>query len=191
MKVTEDYLAKKHFKLQEPLEFNMTTNIMLKSVNINIAFKAFRFFGFHNCYLSDAEFVEQKNCLFLVFNPSAITKEFQDFNNLMKSQSNYVYSYDADTNIVVYIFKVSSTWEKSLDKFMQSKYSEIDKDYISKYFHPLLPNGTRSKYYAILTKEQWYKEKIEQWIDDVLGDDQEVADMLYPEREVFRFKTTS
>lgn len=183
-------------------ELNNTTHFLLPSIEIPIRFLLLRQNGFVNAYIDDAQNGSfYPNCLFLLFNPANITKEYQEFEVFLRGLDNYVTDYDTARNQILFVFKLKDKWTNNLAKFKQSKYSQFDKDYVKAFFSPVIRQNDKSipnKYYQILTKDPEYKRKLEYYLSHLDGrelnyveipDQNELASPVNPLKEVYRFKT--
>ena len=107
---------------------------------------------------------------------------FAKFDLALKKFRNFVSSYDADPNHVVYIFSVPKRHLKDFKRFKDGKYSELSDKYKLKIldFHNM---GVESALAQILFKSNDRKIEIEKKLDAQLPDDSELLSIIDVETE--------
>lgn len=80
--------------------------------------------------------------------------------------------------------------EKIIQPFLEGKYSEIDRDYVTKNFFSIKFDETArcfiiSEEYKVLTKDVTLKQKLEEELDVKIETDAELASIPYIEDELF------
>lgn len=130
--------------------------------------------GFKTTYLGDARLSNWRELLgtkLYVELDSSCTPSFlkkmtqhENYSNLRMDGDNYLIEFD-----------VPAKWRSGVvDKFLEGKYSEIDRDYVKENFPKYTSTNTESVNYQILTKSPELKEYWEIILDVDLDEDAEV-----------------
>lgn len=160
-------------------------------------------YGLINAYLNDylyerddSDHVED---IFTVFDPTLSDENFEAFCKLMRSHSNFLDEYDVSfegSDLVVFRMKLNDQWKHIKSELITSKYSQIDRRYVQKYFKPRVfkgrdvygqPKFEPSTNWQILTKAPELKDQLEESLNIDLPEEAEVWEKLHSEEEIFRF----
>ncbi len=114
-----------------------------------------------NVYLCDFNHdVLHKNCIYLLFNPSKFTTDFESFCEMLRYNKDFVEEYDTKGDgKVMFVFKFPEQYVSVIDKFIQGKYSEFDRNFVYEYY-PQYLNGKLSMRWMIIEKHPEYRAKL-------------------------------
>lgn len=120
---------------------------------------------FVNAFMST---IEHDVCIALLFRFSGDVA-FVKFESWIKTQPNFLASYDPDKHHVLYVFSVPEVGKEQYNKIRDGKYSEIDDLWkmLILHFHKFDRNGKTGK---ILYKDYSLKQELESKFDINLGD---------------------
>lgn len=140
--------------------------------------------GFQTTYLGDARLSDWRSTLgeklYVELDSTCsstylkeLTKHPQ-YSNLRMDGDNYLIEFD-----------IPKKWKETVvDKFIEGKYSEIDRDYVKTYFPKYTSTASESMNYKILTKSEELKEYWETILDVELDQDAEVWSIPELEDEI-------
>lgn len=145
--------------------------------------------GFINTFVADAKWMDDLGSNILVlFNSESITSEFI---SKLRAHKLYKKDYQVDDGLM-FVFDLSEWREKVVLPFLDGKYSQIDRDYVKKYFPEKIYQGgvlAQSVNYKILTKHEDLRYYWEAIIDTSLPEDAEVWSKPELTDEVFNYGT--
>ena len=100
----------------------------------------------------------------------------------------YKEEYNLDEERILFVFNIPSKWKETVvEPFLQGKYSEIDREYVKRYFpESVYKSGNKepSVNYMILNKDELLKNYWENMLDVDLDEDAEVWSKVDLEREI-------
>jgi len=151
---------------------------------IDVSWSIIKNYGFKNAYLGDSRKVEvyPNRCLYLLFEYSKDT-DIELISNILRANNGYLDEYDPKDGQVVFVIKVPERWHRVYDLFIQGKYGEFDKEYISKYFPQFVFNGLdaygnarrkESHNFKVLTRAESLRKEIEESLGVQLKPDAEL-----------------
>lgn len=180
--------------------FNNTTNFILPILMQDLAFNVikdndFNVFdylvkmGLENAYLNDYSF-PMNDCIYLVFKPEKITKEFIDFGEeILENHEQFVDSYDLEDGIV-YIFSILPEYKEDVNLCYNGKYSST-----SSRFKSLFPNKVRTtagklvfyNNWMILHKHPQFKKYMEEKIGEEIPNELDLWDPFNDLKEIYNY----
>lgn len=172
------------------VKYNRTSRFLLPSLRLNE--EALIKMGLVNVYLCDHEYDirwDLEGCLYLLFKPVKLDREFEEYCELMRQLPCYKDEYDVDKG-VIFVCEIPKQYQNILPTFKQGKYSEIDKKYVKECI-PQLIGGKLSKRWKIFYRDKSILEELgkELGLTEKEADEYilEVEDRPYAQDEIFRY----
>ena len=173
--------------------YTLTTSFLIAAAGI--LFYMISNFNFINAYVDDYQYERAENDdipdIFLIFDASDIQK-ITNVEKKLSQLPNFLDSYDTDCNKYVVRLALLDEWKHVKPQLMSSKYSSIDRTYVTKFFNPgRLEAGTYKKSinWQILTADNELKLEIEKSFNVKLDEGAEVWDKFQPTKEIFRYES--
>jgi hypothetical protein len=183
-------------------KWSKTSSFLLPACGFDAA--VLQEYGLKNAYLNDYKYIREEDDedidVFIVFSPNKAEEDFEGFCKVMRIHENFLDEYDVEvsgTHYVVFRVKLHDKWAHVKEELITSKYSEIDRNYVQKYFKPKVFSGRDvygqpiykdSTNWLILTKSPILKEQLEEALDVVIDEDLEVWEKLHSSEEIFRYE---
>jgi hypothetical protein len=145
--------------------------------------------GMTNCYIGDMKESDTwGEYIYLAFDKDKVNNEF--IANTLLRHSDYISSYFTDTVLIVKYSIPEEYKESVVGKFIEGKYSEIDRKYVSENFQEFIRAnfGVKSSYkYLVLTKSDNLRNYWEDRLGVTLPENAEVWSRAEKEDEMLHY----